>query len=105
VFPGQTITIQAVDQNTGNLVARGTTTSASSGIPSETPGGTSYALYPWSFDAGVLPANFWSPQSIVADLATSQGHLEIFASADGNNFYTFSAAAWNSLALSGEDPV
>jgi hypothetical protein len=39
VFPGQTITIQAVDQNTGNLVARGTTTSASSGIPSETPGG------------------------------------------------------------------
>jgi hypothetical protein len=105
VFPRQTITIQAVDQNTGNLVARGTTTSASSGIPSETPGGTSYALYPWSFDAGVLPANFWSPQSIVADLATSQGHLEIFASVDGNNFYTFSAAAWNSLALSGEDPV
>jgi len=36
-------------------------------------------LYPWSSDAGVLPANFWSPQSIVADPATSQGHLEMFA--------------------------
>ena len=105
LFPGQTITIQAVDQNTGNLVTRGTAVSAASGVPSKTPGGTNYALYPWSFDAGVLPANFWSPQSIVADLATSQGHLEIFASADGNNFDTFSAAAWKSLALSGEDPV
>jgi len=81
VFPGQTITIQAVYQNTGNLVTRGTATSATSGIPSKTPGGTNYTLYPWSFDAGVLPANFWSPQPIVADLATSQGHLEIFASA------------------------
>ena len=105
LFPGQTITIQAVDQNTGNLVTRGTAVSATSGVPSKTPGGTNYALYPWSFDAGVLPANFWSPQSIVADLATSQGHLEIFASANGNNFDTFSAAAWKSLALSGEDPV
>ena len=97
VFPGQTITIQTVDQNTGNLVTRGTATSAASGIPSKTPGGTNYTLYPWSFDAGVLPANFWSPQSIVADLSTSQGHLEIFASVDGNNFYTFSPAAWNLL--------
>jgi len=105
LFPGQTITIQAVDQNTGNLVTRGTAVSGTSGVPSKTPGGTNYALYPWSFDAGMLPANFWSPQSIVADLATSQGHLEIFASADGNNFDTFSLAAWKSLAVSGEDPV
>ena len=105
LFPGQTITIQAVDQNTGNLVTRGTAVSGTSGVPSKTPGGTNYALYPWSFDAGVLPANFWSPQSIVADLATSQGHLEIVASADGNNFDTFSLAAWKSLAVSGEDPV
>ena len=59
VFPGQTITIQAVDQNTGNLVTRGTAVSATSSVPSKTPGGTNYALYPWSFDAGVLPASFW----------------------------------------------
>jgi hypothetical protein len=105
VFPGQRITIQAVDQNTGNLVTRGTAISATSGFPAQTLGGTNYSIYPWSFDAGVLPANFWSPQSIVADLATSQGHLELFASVDGNNFYTFSPAAWNSVVLSGEDPV
>jgi dienelactone hydrolase len=105
VFPGQTITIQAVDQNTGNLVIRGTATSATSGVPSKTPAGTNYVLYRWSFDAGVLPLNFWAPQSIVPNLATSQGHLEIFASADGNNLYTFSPAAWNSLAASGEDPL
>ena len=71
VFPGQRITIQAVDQNTGNLVTRGTAISATSGFPAQTLGGTNYSIYPWSFDAGVLPANFWSPQSIVADLATS----------------------------------
>ena len=105
VFPGQRITIQAVDQNTGNLVTRGTAISATSGLPAQTLGGTNYSIYPWSFDAGVLPANFWSPQSIVADLATSQGHLELFASSDGNNFYTFSPAAWNSVVLSGEYPV
>jgi hypothetical protein len=99
------ITIQAVDQNTGNLVTRGTAISATSGFPAQTLGGTNYLIYPWSFDAGVLPANFWSPQSIVADLATSQGHLELFASSDGNNFYTFSPAAWNSVVLSGEYPV
>ena len=99
------ITIQAVDQNTGNLVTRGTAISATSGFPAQTLGGTNYSIYPWSFDAGVLPANFWSPQSIVADLATSQGHLELFASSDGNNFYTFSPAAWNSVVLSGEYPV
>ena len=92
-------TIQAVDQNTGNLVTRGTAISATSGFPTQTLGGTNYSIYPWSFDAGVLPANFWSPQSIVADLATSQGHLELFASADGNDFYTFSPAAWNSVVL------
>ena len=67
VFPGQRITIQAVDQNTGNLVTRGTAISATSGFPTQTLGGTNYSIYPWSFDAGVLPANYWSPQSIVAD--------------------------------------
>jgi hypothetical protein len=103
--PGQAITIQAVDQNTGNLDTRGTATSATSGTSYKTSSGTSYTLYPWSFDASVLPANFWSPQSIVADLATSQGHLEIFASAGNNTFDTFSEAAASSALASGEDPA
>jgi hypothetical protein len=103
--PGQAITIQAVDQNTGNLDTRGTATSANSGMSYKTSSGTSYTLYPWSFDAGVLPANFWSPQSIVADLATSQGHLEMFASAGNSSFITFSEAAAASALASGKDPA
>ena len=47
--PGQAITIQAVDQNTGNLDTRGTATSANSGMSYKTSSGTSYTLYPWSF--------------------------------------------------------
>jgi hypothetical protein len=103
--PGQAITIQAVDQNTGNLQTRGTTVSATSGTSYKTSSGASYTLYPWSFDAGVLPANFWSPQSIVADLATSQGHLEMLASAGNNKFDTFSEAAGISAVGSGKDPL
>src|SRR5215471_18703166 len=103
--PGQVITIQAVDQNTANLDTRGTATSGASGTSYKTPSGTSYTLYPWSFDAGVLPANFWSPQSIVADLATSQGHLEMFASVGSSNFVTFSEAAAVSALASGKDPA
>ena len=76
-----------------------------SGTSYKTSGGTSYTLYPWSFSAGVLPANFWAPQSIVDDLKTSQGHLEIFASVGGNNFLTFSEAAANSALASGKDPA
>jgi hypothetical protein len=102
---GQTVTIQAVDQNTGNVDTRGTATAAMSGTSYKTSGGTSYTLYPWSFSAGVLPANFWAPQSIVDDLKTSQGHLEIFASVGGNNFLTFSEAAANSALASGKDPA
>jgi transposase len=103
--PGQAITIQAVDQNTGNLDTRGTATAATSGTSYKTASGTSYTLYPWSFDAGVLPANFWSPQSIVADLATSQGHLEMFALVGSSNFLTFSEAAAASALTSGKDPA
>jgi hypothetical protein len=105
LFPGQTITIQSVDQNNGNLDPRGTATSATSGTSYKTSSGTSYTLYSWSFNAGVLPANLWSPQSIVADLATSQGHLELFASVGNNNFDTFSEAAASSALASGKDPV
>jgi len=102
---GEAVTIQAVDQNTGNLVTQGVTQAATSGLSFKTSGGSSYQLYRWSYNAGVLPPNYWSPQSIVADLATSQGHLEIFASAGNNDLATFSQAAFHSALASGEDPA
>jgi hypothetical protein len=102
---GQTITIEAMDQNTGVLAPLGTTTAATTGNPYTTTGGTHYTLYPWSYPAGVLPAHFWSPQSIVADLATGQGHAELVVSGGGHTFRTFSQAAFNSLLASGTDPV
>ena len=71
----------------------GTATSATSATSYTAPAGTSYKLYQWSFDTGVLAPNYWSPQSIVSDLATSQGHLEITAAAGGTTFDTFSPAA------------
>src|SRR4029077_14297334 len=40
--PGQAITIQAVDQNAGNLDTGGTATSANSGMSYKTSSGTSY---------------------------------------------------------------
>ena len=103
--PGQAITLQAVDQNTGQLVVLGTATSATSATPYTAPTGASYKLYQWSFDTGVLAPNLWSPQTIVPDLATGQGHLEIFASAGGQNLYTFSQAARDSWLASGKDLV
>jgi hypothetical protein len=102
---GQAITLQAVDQNTGNLVPLGPAKAATSGTAYATSGGSGYTLYPWTFDAGVLAAHFWSPQSIVADVATAQGHLEIVASAGGNTFVTFSPAAAGSALGSGQDPA
>jgi len=103
--PGQKITILAVDQNTGNLETRGAATTAVHGTSHKTSGGTTYTLYPWSFDAGVLPAKFWAPQSIVENLKTSQGHLEILASAGSNELITFSEAAAKAAAASGNDPA
>jgi len=76
-----------------------------SGTPYTTSTGTPYTLYPWSFNAGVLPANYWSPQAIVPDLATSQGHLELTVSGGGHTFATFSQAAFNALLASGLDPL
>ena len=101
---GQTVTIQAVDQNTGALVKLGTTKAAMSGTPHTTPSGTHYTAYAWSFPAGVLALNYWAPQKIVADVATSQGHLELFATAGGQNLDTFSQAALASAQASGQDP-
>jgi hypothetical protein len=103
--PGEAVTIQAVDQNTGNLVTQGVTNAAMSGYSFKTSGGTPYTLYPWSYNTGVLAPNYWSPQSIVADLATSQGHLEITASSGSDTFDTFSPAAFSSLQASNEDPA
>jgi hypothetical protein len=102
---GEAVTIQAVDQNTGNPVTLGVTDAAMSGLSFKTSGGKSYKLYPWSYSAGVLPPNYWSPQSIVADLATSQGHLELFASTGSTPLDTFSEAAFHSALASGEDPA
>ncbi len=102
--PGQTVTVDAVDQNTGTLVKLGTATAATSGTPHTTPSGTHYTTYPWSFDTSVLALNYWAPQTVVADVATSQGHLELFASAGGEKLVTFSAAALASAQASGEDP-
>jgi len=71
--------------------------------------GTPYTLYPWTFDAHVPAPNYWSPQTVVPDVATSQGHLELFASAAGSSFFdTFSQAAATSLGSalsSGTDPA
>ena len=102
---GQTITIQAYDQNSGNLATLGTAVSATSGSSYKTASGTPYTLYPWSYSAGVLAPNYWSPQSIVADLATAQGHAELVASAGNYTFRTFSQEAFNQVLSSGLDPL
>jgi len=102
---GQAITIAAVDQNTGSLVTLGPATSATSGTPFTTASGTPYTLFAWTFNAGVLPANYWSPQTIVANLKTSQGHLEISVTAGSNTFRTFSPAAFAMVQASSQDPL
>jgi hypothetical protein len=101
----QSILIEAVDQNTGSLVKLGTATSDMTGMPFTTSAGTPYTAYPWTYPAGVLDKKYWSPQDIVPDLATAQGHLEIVASANGNVFNTFSQDAMNSVTASGKDPA
>jgi hypothetical protein len=99
---GVKVTFQAVDQNTGALTALpGYATSAGRGITQTTPAGTPYTMFPWSFSAGVLPAHFWSPQTIVDDLKTAQGHLEIVASDGGAPFATFSPGAAQDLMAAG----
>ena len=101
---GQTITVEAVDQNTGQVVMLGTATAATSGTPHTTPSGKHYTAYRWTFDAGVMASNYWAPQTIVADVATSQGHLELIATAGNETLRTFSAAARASAKASHDDP-
>ncbi len=100
--PGEKVTINAVDQNTGNFVLLGTAMAAMSGdtfrIHSKRRLGATYKLYPWTYEAGVPAAKYWSPQSIVADLMTSQGHLELQASTAPNKILeTFSQPAFSAL--------
>lgn len=99
---GQKVTIEAVDQNTGNLVTLGTIAAATSGISYATSKGVKYELYPWTYESGLLAANYWAPQSIVPFfLPTSQGHLDLRASIDHNTILpTFSQSALSSLKLS-----
>jgi len=101
---GETVTIQAVDQNTGVPVTLGTAKAATTGTSHTTPSGTHYKTYAWTFPAGVLALNYWAPQTVVADVATSQGHLELFVTAGGKNFGTFSQAALASAQASNQDP-
>ncbi len=101
---GATVTIQAVNQNTGDLVTLGTATAAASGTSYTPPSGPAYTAYAWSFDAGVLALNYWAPQSVVADVATAQGHLELIASSGGQTLATFSPAAFAAALASHDDP-
>jgi hypothetical protein len=98
---GQPVNIAAVNQNTGALVPLTTVTSSTMGMSQTDSTGNTYTLYPWSFNAGVLPPQYWSPQSIVdftsatvGDLQTAQGHAEIFATTNDNiPLATFSPGA------------
>ena len=102
---GAKITIQAVDQNTGTPVTLGHTFAAMTGIPFVTSAGTHYTAFPWTYDAGVLANNYWSPQAPVDDLKAAQGHLELFASDGGLPFRTFSQEADSAAMMSGLDPA
>jgi hypothetical protein len=107
---GQSITIAAVDQNTGKTQTLGVVTASNSG-KTYNPirchvshhdivcRHYDYTLYPWSYtSASPLPANYWAPQlSFAAGLPTSQGHLELFALVGGVNLPTFSADALESM--------
>jgi hypothetical protein len=96
---GQTVTIAAVDQTTpGTTQTIATTTSSMSGQTYKVNGVPRYTLYPWSAPIGPLPLKYWAPQlSFAAGVPTSQGHLELIASAGGVTLPTFSADALSAL--------
>ena len=92
--PGQEITIRAVDQNTGNYTTLDKVRASTSGLACEylrtRKTGREYSVF--YSTQGVLPKNLWAPQSIkdnmkrtVADLQSSQGHLEIEATDSAGN--------------------
>jgi hypothetical protein len=110
--PNQTITFTIVDQDSGNPVALvPTANSAATGTSYQTSSGSAYTLYAWTLHAGALAANYWAPHfqnlpagSPVPNLATSQGRLEIVASAGGTQLSTFSHAALELFLASSKDP-
>ena len=79
---GQTVAIQALNQNTGKFDLIDTMPVTASGQTYTLPSGASYTIYPWSY-SHVYPPIYWSPQNIVPNLTTSQGHLELSAAAGG----------------------
>ncbi|MGA9007030.1 MAG: hypothetical protein WB495_09065 [Xanthobacteraceae bacterium] len=108
---GQMVSIEAVDQSTGVLQPLGTVNASTSGATyhalrchlGNNPlcKTVSYTLYPWSYPAGQLAANYWAPQlSFAAGVSTSQGHLELVASAGGVTLPTFSVDALNIMKQS-----
>jgi hypothetical protein len=116
LVPGQTVTISAVDQNTGDRIFLGSTYASKSGSSYENQ---SYTLYPWKYETGELSANYWAPQQLATDMADSQGHLELFASVRSWCFFirrfpctkflpTFSASALKFVPIlpdHGTDPA
>ena len=98
------IKVQAVNQNNGSVDTLGMATFVGPGIPHTTSGGTMYTLFPWTFTTGVLDKKYWSPQDIIDELKTAQGHLELFASNGGKNFATFSPGASAAAMAAGGDP-
>jgi hypothetical protein len=87
---GQTITVQAYDQDARKYFTLGTTTSLNTPDTYLPLQGPVQNAYHWHFtspsNGGVVLANYWAPQSVtdtqgnvVPNLGSSQGHLEIRA--------------------------
>jgi hypothetical protein len=93
---GQTVAIQALNQNTGKFELIDNAPVTANGQTYMLPSGARYTIYPWSY-SHVYPPQYWSPQNIVPNLTTSQGHLELSAAAGGTALGTFSRAALASM--------
>jgi uncharacterized ParB-like nuclease family protein len=94
--PGQTVAIQALNQNTGKFDPIDNVPVTASGQTYALPSGARYTIYPWNY-SHVYPPQYWSPQNIVPNLTTSQGHLELSAAAGSTALGTFSRAALASM--------
>ena len=110
-----TVIIKAINQNTGIAEQVGSAVSDDVGITRTNATNTTYTLFHWTWtypnNGGVLPAQYWSPQSIVGvlpssaiyDLKTAQGHAELLAFVNGVPLDTFSAGAAQAAANSNAD--
>jgi len=93
---GQTVAIQALNQNTGKFELIDNAPVTAGAQTYTLPSGARYTIYPWSY-SHVYPPQYWSPQNIVPNLTTSQGHLELSAAVGGTALGTFSRAALASM--------